>query len=117
MAKQQTKTAATLPKVELRQIIGKSQDSDGRVRRAAHPVDSILLDGKEVGQVGHKPGVAVSLLSGALLTPKQHDAIMDAVAKARGNVRPAKIKSPPNVDLAQLLDDEPDDDTDEFSDE
>lgn len=112
-------TIADKPKpeiqVQLQQIIGKFQDKDGRIRRAAHPVDSILLRGREVGQVGHTPGVGISLLNGVLLSPKEEEAIIDAVTKARGGVVPRFVKAPPSLDSIQILDD--DEDTDEDDDE
>ncbi len=76
--------------VELRQIIGETR-INGEVRKIAHDMDILLLDGKQIATINHVPGAAIRLLGSSALTPSQEEAVMNAVAEQRGGVRPSRI--------------------------
>jgi hypothetical protein len=76
--------------VELRQIIGETR-INGVVRKIAHDMDILLMDGRQIATINHVPGAAICLLSGTAITPSQEEAVMKAVAAERGGVRPSKI--------------------------
>lgn len=76
--------------VELRQIIGETR-IDGVVRKIAHDMDILLLDGRQIATINHVPGAAIRLLGSSALTPSQESAVCSAVAAARGGVKPSKI--------------------------
>lgn len=92
-----------MSKVELRQVVGEFS-VQGKVRRAAWNMDMVLLDGRQVATINRVPGAPIGLLSGAVLTPSEKEAVAVAVAKARGGVRPANIKEPVSLPY-ELLDD------------
>lgn len=76
--------------VELRQIIGETRIK-GVVRRIAHDMDILLLDGKQIATINRVPGASIRLLGSSALTPSQEEAVMTAVAAKRGGVRPSRI--------------------------
>lgn len=79
-----------MSKVELRQIIGETR-INGVVRKIAHDMDILLLDGYQIATINHVPGAAIRLLGTAPLTPSQEEAVMTAVAAERNGVRPSRI--------------------------
>jgi hypothetical protein len=90
--------------IELRQIIGETRIK-GVVRRIAHDMDILLLDGFQIATINHVPGAAIRLLGDAALTPSQEEAVMTAVADKRGGVRPSKIIATTRIP-GEFLDDE-----------
>jgi len=76
--------------IELRQIIGETR-INGVVKRIAHDMDMLLLDGRQIATINRVPGASITLLGGTALTPSQEEAVMCAVAESRGGVRPRKI--------------------------
>jgi hypothetical protein len=96
-----------MSKIELRQIIGETR-MDGVVRRIAHDMDILLLDGYQIATINHVPGAAIRLLSSAALTPSQENAVMSAVAAQRGGVRPSKIIATTRIP-GEFVDDEGED--------
>ena len=76
--------------VELRQIIG-TNCINGVIKQWAHDMDILLLDGMQIATINHVPGAAIRLLGSAALAPAQEEAVMTAVAAARGGVRPSRI--------------------------
>lgn len=94
--------------VELRPLIGKFWDRRaGKQRRVAWDMDQLLLNGKQIATINRVPGSAIALLSGAQLTPSEKVAVEQAVAEARGGVKPRAINTPVKMPY-QLLDDEDD---------
>lgn len=91
--------------VELRQIIGETRIK-GVVRKIAHDMDILLLDGMQIATINHVPGAAIRLLSDSMLSPSQEEAVMQAVAAKRGGVRPSKIIATLRVP-GEFVDDEP----------
>jgi hypothetical protein len=93
--------------VELRQLIGKFADSDGRVRRVAWDMDFVLLDGKAVATINRVPGAPIGLYPGVLLTAKQRAAVVEAIKNSPRGKEPASIRGPIEVPY-EMLDDEDD---------
>ena len=95
-----------MPKVELRQVVGKFTDRLGRVRSAAWPTDILLLNGLQIATMNRVPGAAIHLLPhvGAL-TPSEELAVMEVVkASVRGQYPAAII--PPIKTPYQLMDED-----------
>ncbi len=97
--------------VELRQIIGETRIK-GVVRRIAHDMDILLLDGMQIATINHVPGAAIRLLGSSALTPSQEEAVMKAVAAERGGVRPPRIIATARIP-GEYVDDEETDVEDE----
>ena len=97
--------------VELRQIIGETR-INGAVRKIAHDMDMLLLDGLQIATINHVPGSAIRLLSSAALTPTQENAVVQAVAEARGGVPPSKIIATLRIP-GEFVDDEGEEDLEE----
>jgi hypothetical protein len=93
--------------VELRQLIGKFADSDGKVRRVAWNMDFVLLDGRAIATINRVPGAPIGLYPGVMLTERQRNAVSDAIAAERDGQAPASIRGPIEVPY-ELLDDEDD---------
>lgn len=92
--------------VELRQLVGEYRDLEtGKVRRAAWNMDQLFLNGRQIATINRVPGAPIGLLSGAVLTAKEREAVENAVAAARGGVKPGKIDSAIELPF-ELLDDE-----------
>jgi hypothetical protein len=100
-----------MSKVELRQIIGETRIK-GVVRKIAHDMDILLLDGLQIATINHVPGAAIRLLGSTPLTPSQEEAVMRAVAAERGGVRPSKIIATMRIP-GEFVDDEDEGDTEE----
>jgi hypothetical protein len=90
--------------VELRQLIGKFADSDGKVRRVAWNMDFVLLDGRAIATINRVPGAPIGLYPGVSLTARQRAAVVEAIKDSRGQ-EPASIRGPVEVPY-ELLDDE-----------
>ncbi len=99
--------------VELRQIIGETR-INGFVRKIAHDMDILLLDGRQIATINHVPGAAIRLLGSSALTPSQEQAVMSAVAAERGGVRPSRIIATVRIP-GEFVDEE--EDTEEDDDE
>jgi hypothetical protein len=94
--------------VELRQVIGTFWDRKAnKQRRVAWDMDILLLNGKQIATINRVPGAAVGLLTGTELTPSEKIAVENAVAEARGGVKPCAINTPVKMPY-ELLDDEDD---------
>jgi hypothetical protein len=91
--------------VELRQLIGKFADSDGKVRRVGWDMDFVLVDGKAVATINRVPGAPIGLYPGVSLTDKQRAAVVDAIKNSPRGQEPASIRGPVEVPY-ELLDDE-----------
>lgn len=104
--------------VELRQVVGNTTDSTGKLLRYAWNMDLLLLDGRQIATINRVPGAAIGLIPGVQLTTSQRTAVENAVAAARGGVKPASIGGPAQVLMdAVLLDDEDEDDGDDEGDD
>ncbi len=103
--------------VELRQIIGETRGTNGAVQRIAHDMDILLLDDYQIATINHVPGAAIRLLSTSALTPSQEEAVMCAVAKERGGVRPSRIVATLRVPGEYVSNDDMGDDTEEEADD
>ncbi len=97
--------------VELQQIIGETRIG-GVVRKIAHDMDILFLDGRQIATINHVPGAAIRLLGSAALTPSQENAVLEAVAKERGGVRPSKIIATTRIP-GEFVDDEDDIETED----
>jgi hypothetical protein len=94
--------------VELRQVIGKFWDRKAnKHRRVAWDMDILLLNGKQIATINRTPGAAIGLMSHAQLTLSELVAVENAVAAARGGVKPCAINTPVKMPY-ELLDDEDD---------
>jgi len=92
--------------IELRQVIGKFQEpASGKVRRVGWDMDFLIMDGRAIATINRVPGAPIGLYPGVMLTPAEKTAVENAIAKARGGKKPAKIGTPVEVPY-ELLDDE-----------
>jgi hypothetical protein len=97
-------------KVELRRLVGKFREiATDKVRSVGWDMDQLLLNGRQIATINRVPGAPVGLMVGVQLTAGEKMAVENAVAGARGGVKPSKIGGPIELPY-ELLDDEEDED-------
>lgn len=92
--------------VELKQVTGRFRKNDGTVVRVGWDQDKVFLDGRWLATINRQPGNPFWVSE--LLSESQIAEVSAAVAKARGGVPPAWIKSHAEIKGATVLDDEED---------
>jgi hypothetical protein len=99
--------------VELKQLVGHFRDPrTGNLRRAGWNMDQLFLNGRQIATINRVPGSPVGLMAGVMLTGGEQKAVEDAIAAARGGVKPSSIRGAIEMPF-ELLDDDDDEATDE----
>lgn len=80
--------------VRLYPLIGEYAGPNGVEKVVWKDLEVLHLDGREIAKIKAAPGAPIGILNGFALTESEQQAVMEAVAAARGGVPPSAIHCP-----------------------